>query len=145
MLIKLLTCNFTIFCIDQFFLKRIALREKCPHSESFWSVFSHIWTKYGSEKLQIRTLFTKSLISVCSVLSANTPQYLYFLFPSISARVLEVHERSFQMWFGKELFQNLELLFCLITCNFGIYTHTGTRTQTHIYTHRVQTHTHIYL
>ena len=25
----------------------LALREKCPYSELFWSVFSHIWTEYG--------------------------------------------------------------------------------------------------
>ena len=25
----------------------IILSEKCPYSESFWSVFSHIWTEYG--------------------------------------------------------------------------------------------------
>ena len=23
------------------------LREKCPYSEFFWSIFSHIWTNYG--------------------------------------------------------------------------------------------------
>ena len=23
------------------------LREKCPYSEFFWSIFSHIWTEYG--------------------------------------------------------------------------------------------------
>ena len=43
----------------------VTLREKCPHSEFFWSVFSRIWTecpnarKCGPEKLPIRTLFTK--------------------------------------------------------------------------------------
>ena len=53
-----------------------ALSEKCPYSEFYWSVFSHIWTeyrdisillsifspnagKYGSENLRIRTLFTQ--------------------------------------------------------------------------------------
>ena len=52
-------------------LVRFTVREKCPYSEFFWSVFSRIWTeygeisvfspnagKYGPEKLQIRTLFT---------------------------------------------------------------------------------------
>ena len=34
-----------------------ALREKCPYSEFFWSVFSRIWTEYGD-------LFRKSLYSV---------------------------------------------------------------------------------
>ena len=36
-----------------------SLREKCPYSKFFWSVFSHIRTEYGPEKLQIRTLFTQ--------------------------------------------------------------------------------------
>ena len=48
--------------------KYITLREKCLHSEFFWSVFSRIRTlsvfspnagKYGPEKLRIRTLFTQ--------------------------------------------------------------------------------------
>ena len=32
------------------------MREKCPYSEFFWSVFSPNVGKYGSEKLRIRTL-----------------------------------------------------------------------------------------
>ena len=46
------------------FSRKMALPEKCPYSEFFWSVFSHIRTefspnaeKYGPEKLRIRTLF----------------------------------------------------------------------------------------
>ena len=31
--------------------------EKCPYSEFFRSVFSRIWTEYGSEKLRMRALF----------------------------------------------------------------------------------------
>ena len=27
--------------------KPTTLREKCPYSEFFWSVFSGIWTEYG--------------------------------------------------------------------------------------------------
>ena len=57
--------------------RELALHEKCPYSEFFWSVFSRILTecgkilrtpylsvfsqnaeKYGPEKLRIRTLFT---------------------------------------------------------------------------------------
>ena len=33
--------------------KELALREKCPYSEFFWSVFSRIWTKY-TEILRMR-------------------------------------------------------------------------------------------
>ena len=51
-------------------IPEITLREKCPHSEFFWSVFSCIRNKYlsvfnpntgkyGPEKLQILTLFTQ--------------------------------------------------------------------------------------
>ena len=28
-------------------MKRASLREKCPYSELFWSLFSRIWTEYG--------------------------------------------------------------------------------------------------
>ena len=49
------------------------VRGKCPYSEFFWSVFSHMETKYGEilcpnvekyvpEELQIRTLFTQEMI-----------------------------------------------------------------------------------
>ena len=34
------------------------LREKCPYSEFFWSVFSPNAGKYGPEKLRKRPLFT---------------------------------------------------------------------------------------
>ena len=33
--------------LNWFFLVIIALREKCTHSQFFWSVFSHIWTEYS--------------------------------------------------------------------------------------------------
>ena len=39
---------------------KLTLREKCPYLEFFWSVFSHIRTQYGPEKLRIRTPFTQS-------------------------------------------------------------------------------------
>ena len=28
-------------------LCQLPLREKCPYSEFFWSIFSRIWTEYG--------------------------------------------------------------------------------------------------
>ena len=30
-----------------FYNHALQLREKCPYSEFLWSVFSHIWNKYG--------------------------------------------------------------------------------------------------
>ena len=36
---------------------RTALREKCPYSEIFWSVFSRIWTEYR----EIRSIFPYSI------------------------------------------------------------------------------------
>ena len=61
--------------IDLLFLDNFSLREKCPYSEFFWSVFARIQTehgeipylsifnpnvgKYGPEKLQIWKLFTQ--------------------------------------------------------------------------------------
>ena len=38
-----------------------SLREKCPHSEFFWSVFSPNDGKYGPKKLKIQKLFTQWL------------------------------------------------------------------------------------
>ena len=38
-------------------LNCLALREKCPYSELFWSLFFRIRTEYGPEQLRIRTLF----------------------------------------------------------------------------------------
>ena len=45
----------------QFGLKtgKYALREKCPYSKLFWSVFSRIRIEYGPEYLRMRTLFTQ--------------------------------------------------------------------------------------
>ena len=34
-----------------FIAHQLTLREKCPYSEFFWSVFSRICTEYGPEKL----------------------------------------------------------------------------------------------
>ena len=38
-------------------LVKMALREKCPNTEFFWSIFSCIWTEY-------RDLFRKSPYSI---------------------------------------------------------------------------------
>ena len=46
-------------------VKTLSLREKCPYSEFFYSIFFSIWTEYGEirsikykpEKQRIRTLF----------------------------------------------------------------------------------------
>ena len=47
----------TFFLLGYFFLLCHPLREKCPYSELFWSVFSRIWTEYGE-------IFRISLYSV---------------------------------------------------------------------------------
>ena len=39
------------------FFIRLALPEKCPYLEFFWSTLSFNRTKYGPEKLRIWTLF----------------------------------------------------------------------------------------
>ena len=41
----MLTVNCSLF--PDVLLFSTSLREKRPFSEFFWSVFSHIWTKYG--------------------------------------------------------------------------------------------------
>ena len=60
--------NFSkVFFFSRIF--RLALHEKCPYSEFFWSVFFRICIeygeiqstsaeKYGLEEVQLRTLFT---------------------------------------------------------------------------------------
>ena len=47
----------TIFSIQ--FTYNLTLCKKSPYSEFFWYAFPHIRTKYGPEKLRIRTLFTQ--------------------------------------------------------------------------------------
>ena len=58
-----------------------ALHEKCPYSESFWSLFYGIQSecgKYGLEKLRIRTLFTHIvLVFLLQVLNAFTKLTLF--------------------------------------------------------------------
>ena len=57
-------------------------REKCPNSELFWSVFSHIWTEYG----EIRSIFpylvrmrenTDQNNSECGVFRSVTQCYFF--------------------------------------------------------------------
>ena len=42
------------------------MREKCPYSDFFWSVFSPNAGKYGPENRQIHTLLTKLLANKIS-------------------------------------------------------------------------------
>ena len=52
---------------------RDTLREKCPNTEFFWSVFSRIWTEYEvnprieSKYRKIRTRKTPYLDTFCAV------------------------------------------------------------------------------
>ena len=41
----------------------VVLRNKCPYSQLFRSVFSRIWTEYGPKLSRIRTLFMQCHIS----------------------------------------------------------------------------------
>ena len=45
------------------------LREKCPYSKFFWSVFSRIRTEYGPEKPRIRTLFKYGHGKCCIIIN----------------------------------------------------------------------------
>ena len=67
-------CDHTKNIFFEFFFKIIPLREKCPYSELFWSVFSRIWTEYG----EIRSI---SLYSVRTRKNTNQnhPEYGPFL------------------------------------------------------------------
>ena len=42
-------------------MRTLSLREKCPYSEFYRSIFSRIWTEYGPEKLRIWTLLMQYL------------------------------------------------------------------------------------
>ena len=48
--------NIEIGVLEQNWLKinLLALREKCPYSEFFWSVVSHIGTEYGEVGVSLR-------------------------------------------------------------------------------------------
>ena len=41
----------TIFVKGSILNAWLALREKCPYSEIFWSIFSRIWTEYGEGEM----------------------------------------------------------------------------------------------
>ena len=62
-------------------LSRQTLREKCPNSEFFWSVFSRIRTKYGKirtrKTLKIRTLVTQWEFGVLDIELAFTLKQKY--------------------------------------------------------------------
>ena len=61
-------CNLVTVYIYVIFLVflSVSLREKCPYSEFFGSIFSYIWTEYG----QIQTRKTPNTdIFLCSVYS----------------------------------------------------------------------------
>ena len=48
-------------------LVKTSMREKCPYSEFFWSVFSLTAGKYGPEKLRIWTLITQCVSFVAEM------------------------------------------------------------------------------
>ena len=50
--------NNLMIATRSFVLWYSTFRKKCLYSEFFWFIFSRIWTEYGLEILQIRTLFT---------------------------------------------------------------------------------------
>ena len=62
-------------------LFRQTLREKCPNSEFFWSVFSRIRTKYGKirtrKTLKIRTLVTQWEFGILDIELAFTLKQKY--------------------------------------------------------------------
>ena len=48
--------------------------EKCPYSESFWSVFSHIGTDWGET-----LLFSLYLVGMRENMDQKNPEYGHFL------------------------------------------------------------------
>ena len=73
-----------------FLVAGLSLRDQCPYSEFFWSIFSRIQTsdwilnvfsqnvgKYSPEKLQIRTLFMHYLSGQCRLCKYISYSCLY--------------------------------------------------------------------
>ena len=54
-------------------MKKISLRENCPYSEFFWSVFSPNAENLGPEKLQTRTLFTQYILHILQKRNHSDP------------------------------------------------------------------------
>ena len=48
----------------------VSLREKCPYSELFWSVFSRIWTEYGEMRENVDQNNSEYGHFLCSVLQS---------------------------------------------------------------------------
>ena len=57
---------------------RVALREKYPYLELFWSVFSLIRTEYGPEQLEYGH-FLRSVVCVATMVMFSFSQNYYIL------------------------------------------------------------------
>ena len=64
-----------------------SLREKCPYSEFFWSVFSHIRTEYG-EKLRT----SPYSVQMREIADQKNPEYGHFYAVIIGLKYLTLHK-----------------------------------------------------
>ena len=78
------------------FQRKISLREKCPYSELFWSVFSLIRTKYG----EIRSI-SPYAVRMRENADQNNAKYRQFS-PSVSLQIM-----GFYFELGKFLLKSI--------------------------------------
>ena len=81
--LQFLTPNiFAILILKYSLVKQInnhksSLREKCPYSEFFWSVFSRIWT-ISPYSVRMRELLTSNLPQICdSKITSSVSSRMY--------------------------------------------------------------------
>ena len=86
--------------------KSIALHEKCPYSELFWSAFSRIWTEY-------REILRKNA-------DQNNSEYEHFL-RSVDWLVLYVC-KIFLAWINRKYLKHVVFLHkSFYSCHYRIY------------------------
>ena len=67
-------------------LNRLTLREKCPYSEPFWSVFSRIRTEYG----KIRSISPYS-VQIRENMNQNNSKYGHFSPSVMDTKIISQH------------------------------------------------------
>ena len=87
---------------------KVTLRKKCPYSESFWSIFSRIRTKYG----EILCIYRYS-VQMRENTDQNNSEYGHFLCSVIFTSkklVLKIIHLKFRHW--------TTLVYCLLQTTF---------------------------
>ena len=106
---------YIIFIYTIYFSSSVTLREKCPYSEIFWSVFSRIQTEYG-EILHIQSECGK-------IWSRKTPNKSTFYAVSVNGGifrflVIQIFLNQLLIW---RIYMCYKMLWGFITCWGGTY------------------------